>query len=86
VQCDGDNERCDGVCANGTCACGEGSTCRFRCLDHNCKATCAEGSSCVLECEDGRAGEQGCEFTRCAAGEPVVCPGGTAVACGAACP
>ncbi len=86
VQCEGDHVSCDGECANGTCACGPRSACRFTCLDDNCAATCAAGSSCVLECSAGRAGEQGCAFERCAAGEPTVCPGGTVVTCGAACP
>lgn len=85
VACEGSNPSCSGVCANGTCSCGAGSTCRFSCLDANCKHECESGASCVVDCPSGNAG-QGCGFDRCAAGEPLVCPGGLAVACNASCP
>jgi hypothetical protein len=86
VTCAGDNARCDGECANGSCTCGAHSSCHFACNDHNCSASCAAGSSCVLSCPDRRAGEQGCVFDSCAAGKPVICPGGLATTCGAPCP
>jgi hypothetical protein len=85
VQCAGDNLACDGECANGSCTCGPNSVCRFRCLDGNCAASCAQGARCTLACDPGRAGERGCRFDRCAAGEPVVCPGADVVTCGAPC-
>jgi hypothetical protein len=86
VECAGQNQSCDGECANGECSCGPSSTCHFVCRDGNCPASCGLGSSCVLECPNGRAGEQGCRFEDCAAGEPVVCPDGRATVCGASCP
>jgi hypothetical protein len=86
VQCAGDNPTCDGVCANGSCVCGPHSNCHFSCLDHNCHASCAPGSSCTLDCPQGNAGKQGCDFSACAAGAPVMCANGTTLACGAPCP
>jgi len=86
VECAGENSRCDGECANGSCDCGPDSTCHFRCLDGNCAASCPAGASCTLQCPDARAGEQGCRFEECAAGEPLVCPGGGVTACNAVCP
>src|SRR5262249_2698625 len=86
VSCAGDNQHCDGECANGSWSRGANSQCHLRRNDHKCSATCAAGSSCVLSCPDGRAGEQGCVFNSCAAGKPVICPGGLATTCGADCP
>ena len=85
VTCEGGHERCDGECANGTCHCGPDSRCDFLCQDSNCAVECEAGSTCVLRCPDGRLGEQGCQFTRCAAGEPVLCEAEQALVCGAGC-
>jgi len=85
VTCEGEHERCAGACANGTCRCGPNSRCDFACNDANCPVECEAGSTCTLRCPGGTVGEQGCRFTSCAAGEPVVCEGGELLVCGATC-
>lgn len=82
VTCEGDHPYCDGVCANGTCSCGPNSSCAFTCSAPPCHAECGEGSACGLLCPDGYG--NGCDFTACAAGEPMICPDGIAV-CNAGC-
>jgi len=77
---------CSGTCADGQCTCGENSTCSFTCAASPCHTSCAAGASCVVHCPAGLAGTEGCDIVSCAAGQPTVCPNGTAVTCGAACP
>ncbi len=84
VKCEGDHPRCDGACANGTCSCGPDSTCAFVCDAPPCHAECEAGSTCTLACPSGYG--MGCDFTRCAAGEPTVCDDGQTASCGAPCP
>jgi hypothetical protein len=86
LSCAANNPECSGDCANGDCTCGGGSTCDFACTDHNCSATCASGAHCTLHCPDANAGEQGCKFTSCAAGQATLCPDGTTTTCNAPCP
>jgi hypothetical protein len=86
VRCDGENERCDGTCANGTCACGVDSACEFVCESGPCHSECASGASCVVLCPNAPAGTQDCDIVECWAGAPVLCPGGQATTCNAACP
>lgn len=77
---------CDGTCANGQCVCGAGSSCTFTCSASPCHTTCAAGARCVVLCPAGLAGTQACDIVDCAAGAPMVCPGGNATTCGAPCP
>lgn len=86
VECEGNNSSCDGECANGTCSCGPGSSCDFTCTDDNCTFDCAAGAECIGRCSAGKAGEQGCRFTQCAAGSETICPDGETVVCGTDCP
>jgi hypothetical protein len=86
VNCAGDNPSCNGVCANGTCTCGANSICEFSCKDSDCRAACESGSKCILECPAGNPGAQGCSYSSCRAGEPLICPDGIHIVCGAACP
>ena len=86
VNCEGNNPHCDGVAANGTSTCGPGSTCNFGCLDDDCHIVCEAGATCTLNCPNGNAGIQGCSFSTCAAGEPIVCEGGFYTTCGTPCP
>lgn len=83
VECEGNNPSCGGECANGDCTCGKGSSCVFECTDVNCHIHCLEGASCLLDCSKSASS---CGFETCAAGEPVLCPDGTTIACGRACP
>lgn len=82
VQCEGDHPHCDGQCANGTCTCGPNSSCAFECLDANCHTYCEAGSECLLRCSQPSSGVQGCQFDRCAAGVPELCPDGITLRCG----
>ncbi|MEP6654875.1 MAG: hypothetical protein ABJA82_16040 [Myxococcales bacterium] len=77
---------CTGTCSNGQCDCGADSTCHFTCATSPCHSTCGQGSHCVVLCPPGLAGTQACDLVACAAGVPVVCPGGNATTCGAPCP
>ncbi len=87
VNCVGNNPTCDGVCANGACTCGPGSTCHFVCDSGPCHVSCGAGSTCTVECpEANQAGTQNCIIDQCAAGAPVICPGGSVTTCGAPCP
>ena len=86
VACEGGNRSCSGECANGTCTCGSNSECSFVCIDGDCAIDCAANSSCVLTCQVGEPGAQGCRFSACGAGEPVLCPDGNTLVCGAECP
>ena len=80
------NSTCSGTCSDGQCDCGAGSTCNFTCMTSPCHSTCAAGARCVVLCPPGRAGTQDCDLVACAAGVPLICPGGNATTCGAACP
>ncbi len=87
VNCAGGNPMCDGACADGTCTCAEGSACHFRCESGPCHTVCPAGASCVVACPNpGVAGTQDCDITSCGSGEPIVCPDGITLACGAKCP
>jgi hypothetical protein len=85
VSCE-ENTTCMGTCSNGQCTCGANSECTFACATSPCHSTCAAGSTCVVFCPAGSAGTQGCDIVSCAAGAPVICPGGNATTCGAPCP